>query len=200
MKKFLTLFVLLFSVPAAAVDYQAAQQVESYLNNLRSFKADFTQLDPSQKVSGGEFFLKKPGKFRWEYDESNPILILSNGDLMVYHDRELNETTHVPASQTLAGFLAREKISFSEDIKLLEAERGENSVKIVLTQEGKEDEGRLAMYFSTSPVMQLTILEVIDGAGNPTRVLFENPQFDVAIADEKFIFQDPKFKKNVWER
>ena len=193
MRLFILCISLCFSIAASANE----RRVENYLNSIESFSADFAQLDPDGNSAKGRFYLAKPGKFRWEY-EDKPLLIVSNGELLTYFDEELNEVTYVNAKETLASILARDEIKFRDDIKLIEYSEKGAFIKTVLTQKGKQEEGSLALYFRKDP-MQITMMEVIDQNGDVTKVFFDNQDFSAKIDEEKFIFRDPNFHKNAWE-
>ena len=120
MKLFLALFVICLPFSALAEgDENLKGKVESYLNSITTFTADFTQTDAEGNISGGKFFLKRPGKFKWEYDDRQPILIISDGKELVYYDKKLREASYVSAQDTLAAFLARNNIQLSGEVKLL---------------------------------------------------------------------------------
>lgn len=193
----LSLFVILFSLPALADD-AIAQKVEAHLNTITTLTADFTQVDPEGNVSGGKFYLKRPGKFKWEYDQRQPVLIISDGSQLVYYDKKLKESTYTNLKSSLAGFLARKDIKFSGDVKLLKAEEKDGQIIVKVTQRKKSDEGTLTMVFSQD--LKLTGLVVEDSNGYVTNVTFQNEQLGQDLADSSFVFHDPKYSKNVWEK
>lgn len=192
--KIIALLIMLLVSFAANADEKS---VENYLNNIQNFSADFVQVDASGAQSKGKFYMQKPGKIRWEYQDQ-PLLIVSSGKILTYYDKQLNEITQIPASQTLAGFLAREKIKFSGDIKLLEYEQKDGFVKAHITQAEKPEDGSLVLYFDKTP-MKITMLEVIDANNDVTKVFFNNQNFVTKIDKEKFVFKNPNFHKNAWE-
>ena len=166
--KIIALLIMLLVSFAANADEKS---VENYLNNIQNFSADFAQVDASGAQSKGKFYMQKPGKIRWEYQDQ-PLLIVSSGKILTYYDKQLNEITQIPASQTLAGFLAREKIKFSGDIKLLEYEQKDGFVKAHITQAEKPEDGSLVLYFDKTP-MKITMLEVIDANNDVNKSFFQ---------------------------
>lgn len=199
---FLTLSANAKELPNADAD-GIADGVEAYLNNVENFTADFRQVGADGSVASGKFYLQRPGKFRWEYDESQPLLIMSNGERLVYFDKDLEEVTYIGVQDTLAGFLARDVIKFEDDITLVDYETAKGFIKATITQTEKPDEGTLVMVFkmdaATQEPTELVGLQVQDPYGGGTLVSFQNRDFQTAIAEDKFIFRDPNFHKNVWE-
>jgi outer membrane lipoprotein carrier protein len=59
-----------------------ARQVDEHYNQLRSLKADFTEIysgTGAERTESGTLWLKKPGKMRWEYRSPKEKLFLSDG-------------------------------------------------------------------------------------------------------------------------
>lgn len=197
------LVILFFAANASAApisEYEDVKaRVESFFKNTSTIVADFTQRNAEGQVSGGKFYLKRPGKFRWEYDERQPLLILSNGNTLVYRDNDLEETSYFSADQTLAGFLARDEIKLEGDIELYEAYFEDGLMKAKIGLAGKPEEGKLLIEIAKNDPL-LVGLQVIDQAGYATQIDFSNQKHGVPIESSKFTFKDPKREKNVWER
>ncbi|MDE3060750.1 MAG: outer membrane lipoprotein carrier protein LolA, partial [Pseudomonadota bacterium] len=68
-------------------------RIEDYLSNLTTIVSDFTQVAPDGTLSTGKFYLKRPGKMRWQYNPPTPILMVSSGSELVYYDIELDQIT-----------------------------------------------------------------------------------------------------------
>jgi chaperone LolA len=199
MKSILTLILAVFiSTSANAVD-DVASQAEKYLNAVTTMSADFQQVDSEGNIAGGKFYLQRPGKFRWEYDKRQPILIVSNGKKLMYHDKKLKELTYADLEDTLANFLAKKVIRFSGDVKLLSAKQDKGYAYITVTQKNKPEEGKLTLVFKQNP-MQITGMEVTDQNGAVTKVSFVNSVFGANIAADNFKFKDPRYNNNVWEK
>lgn len=200
-KLILTLIIAVsFSVNAkAATENELAAKVENYLNSLSTLSADFTQVDAEGNAAGGKFMLKRPGKFRWEYDMRQPLEIVSDGKQLVYYDKKLKEATYTSLQNSLAGFLARKNIKLSGDVQLVSIEDKNGMVRAKVKQKEKPEEGALTMFFNSAD-MKIAMLEVEDAGGGVTKIMFSNQQFGQKIDDKTFFFRDPKFNKNAWER
>ena len=208
MKKLYVFLIILALLPTFAnaakpkdvpEDLYVKEQVERFFKTTVTLQADFTQIDSQGNVSGGKFLLKRPGKFRWEYDKRQPLLIISNGDRLVYRDKELDETTYVSAEDTLASFLARDEVRLEGDITLHEAFIDGDYMKVIISLTDKPDDGKLAFYFDTKD-MNLLAMDVIDSADYKTKIKFTHQVYGQEIANNNFIYQDPKLKKNIWEK
>lgn len=91
---FLALTVALSGVAGAA----GIDQLRIFIQNTRGAKAEFTQTVNAKsgrkpQTSSGSFAFSRPGKFRWIYDKPYYQLLVSDGEKLWIHDRDLNQVT-----------------------------------------------------------------------------------------------------------
>ena len=168
-------------------------EVEKFLNNINTFVASFTQISDDGGVSTGTFYLSRPGRLRWEYDDPTPLLIIAKGNLLTYYDRELDQVSHIGIDDTLAGFLTQDKIDFSKGVTLGSIEKKDGLLIVTVSQKDKEDEGALGLVFREDP-MQLIRLEILDSVGKFTMVSFNGAVYGKPL--DKSLFILPKFRNN----
>jgi outer membrane lipoprotein-sorting protein len=165
---------------------QELAAVEAYLNGLTTVVADFLQTASDGSVSGGKFFLKRPGKLRWQYDPPVPVLIVSNGNIISYQDLELNQVSRASADETLSAFLGRKVISFSaKDVEVTAFSSKSGLTKVSLQRPGHAEDGALTMIFEENPI-RLKKMEIIDSTGKATTVSFHNVQQGLQLPDKLF--------------
>lgn len=193
---------LLLALPAHADNVDRSKQgqdraariarIEDYLTGLTTLQADFTQIAPDGSVSNGIFYLKRPGKMRWQYKPPTPVLMISDGHVLTFYDSELEQVSYVPIDETLAGFLGREKISFEDDrVAMDEFTEADGMVRITIHQTERPDDGKLMLEFSDSP-LQLRNLVITDGTGQTTHVALSGAKFGLSLDAGLFIFHDPR--------
>lgn len=99
--KFLNLFKLFFlTLILCLVTNQvlAGDQLSQLLNNLQTFRADFTQTVMNargqilQQVSG-KMTIQRPGRFRWEVIRPNRQLLIADGQHIWFYDIDLQQIT-----------------------------------------------------------------------------------------------------------
>lgn len=166
--------------------------VSTYLNSLGAVVADFTQIDANGATAEGKFFLKRPGKLRWQYAPPVPLLIVANGSIIAYQDFELNQVSRISSKDTLAAFLARDKIELpDEDVLIESVTRAKGALRITLRQKGKEKDGALTLVFDESPML-LKKIEVTDSANRLTSISLANIQQDQTLPDSLFYVDELK--------
>ena len=90
-------------------DRAAVARVERYLNDIQSLRARFLQVAPDGSLSQGRFFMKRPGRLRFEYDPPTPLLVITDGIWVIFYDHEIDQVSRVPLSSTPLEVLVRER-------------------------------------------------------------------------------------------
>jgi outer membrane lipoprotein-sorting protein len=180
------------AVPAQLDDKQKAElaRVETYLNSIRTMRARFLQVADDGSHAEGDFLLSRPGLMRIEYDPPAPHLIVTTGSLLVYHEKKLNQTTYVPLSSSLAGFLVRDQIRLSGDVVVTGFQQQTGAIRVSLVKADEPNAGQLTLVFSDGP-LQLRQWNITDAQGVVTRITLVNPEFGVPLDKKLFAFEPP---------
>jgi outer membrane lipoprotein-sorting protein len=170
---------------------ETVARVEQYLSGIDTMHARFVQTASNGTTARGEVWVDRPGKLRFEYEPPANLLLVSNGTLLLYYDRELEQTSYVPISQTPLWFLVRERIDLAriDDYELAGIERGEKTLRLEIVQEGGQpgDPGSLTLVFEDDP-LRLRKWHLVDQQGIETTVALLNPRFGLEVASKRFDF------------
>jgi len=197
--RLLSFFVITFyfAAPAFAAESQLAllSRVETYLNTITTIQANFVQVTAEGNLATGKFYLKRPGKMRWQYDPPVPVLMVSSGNTLTYYDYELEQKSEIPLDETLAGFLAQAQIRFDPKvIKVLSAESKDKVIHIKITQAKRPEDGALTLELGDHP-LELRNFIIRDAQGKETSVSLSNARYAVNLDDDLFLFKDPRKSK-----
>lgn len=184
------------AVPAKLDGKQKAEvaRVETYLNGIRTMRSRFLQVADNGATDQGTVLLSRPGLMRIEYDPPSPHLIIANGTFLIYHEKKLNQTSYLPLSSSLAGFLVRDTIRLSGDVTVTGFEEQRGVIRISLVKTDDAAAGRLTLVFSDQP-LQLRQWIVTDSEGVITRITLVNPEFGVPIDKKQFEFTPPERRR-----
>lgn len=180
--------------PLAGDDQSVAliQTMESALNDIQTMKGDFIFLDQDQQ---GRFFLRKPGKMRFEfapYGQSD--LYVADGLMLHLYDPETGGYNNTLINQTPIGFLLDKTVNFEQDLKILSVNQkrtDETQMTLTLTRRQSPESGHITLYFNRDPV-HLTGWDIFDPLGQLTRVRFENVSYNTPIEAGLFTFNPPE--------
>ncbi len=68
--------------------------ISAHLNSLRSIQATFVQIGADGSSAQGQFFMKRPGRLRFEYQIPSEVLVLvSAGQMAIFDPKGDGEPT-----------------------------------------------------------------------------------------------------------
>lgn len=166
------------------------QEIEAYLSALPSLRADFIQLEPSGGSSSGNLYYQRPDKMRLDYDDPNPVLIVANGWQVIYHDRKLEQVSHLLTSQTPLAFLLKKKVKLSGDVTVTDVQEINGEIYLTLMQTDEPELGTVELAFGKKP-LELRRWSVTDAQGLTTQILLERSEVGATIDEKLFLLCDP---------
>jgi outer membrane lipoprotein-sorting protein len=149
-------------------------RVNGYLSSVSVLSGKFVQVGPDGGRTQGDFFISKPGKVRFEYDEPSPIELIADGQSVVVRDRRLATQDVYPLSQTPLRFLLSDRVDLTKDTQLVAVYADDTFITVVVEEKnGIVGTSRLMIMFSAKD-MQLKQWTVTDPQGYDTTVAVYN--------------------------
>jgi len=155
-------------------------RIETYLNGIKTMKSRFIQINPDGSAWNGDLYVRRPGKFRFEYDPPVPHLLIANGNWFFHVDRALKETNVIPLVKTPAQFLVKNHISLKDDFTIKKFEQQPGIVEIAMVTRDNPDLGEVTLTFSDRP-LELRKWTVRDLQDNVTQITLQNTRYGVNI-------------------
>ena len=185
-------FALFWTVltPAQAQQKENLKQIEDYLNNIKTMQASFVQTASNGNTAEGMLYIAKPNKIRMEYNAPTDVLIVGDGDYIIYHDQELDQVTNIdyddiPASLILANDVKLDGKKFKVTNYYQDA-----GITTATIQYKDNDIGPITLTFNNNPV-ELKQWSIVDPQSVEVTVSLYNAQKDLDLDNSLF-----KFKKN----
>lgn len=166
------------------------KRVQNYLNSLHTLKARFVQIAPDGSISHGTAWLERPGRMRFQYDPPAPYLLVAGHGLLVFHDRDLGQTSNIPLSRTPLGILLADHVSLSGDVTVTGMQELPGQIQVTLVRTGSPGEGSLTLVFTDNP-LTLRQWVIVDAQRQPTRVTLSDIQYGLKLDPSLFNFVDP---------
>ncbi|WP_371819689.1 outer membrane lipoprotein carrier protein LolA [Erythrobacter sp. 3-20A1M] len=186
---------LLAPVPVEAASTGTLDDAVSALRGISTMKANFTQTDRNGQTVRGEMTLKRPGKIRFDYGKSAPMLVVSNGKSLTLIDYEVNQVQRWPISNSPLGALLDPK----RDVKrygTLRPTSNPNVMSVEVRDSKKPEFGVITLVFvrdgSAPGGWELTNWVALDAQNNRTTVRLSNQRYGVAVNDSAFTYRDPR--------
>jgi outer membrane lipoprotein-sorting protein len=179
--------------PAAAAEHVPGNpeavgeinRIESYLNGIRTMQSRFVQINPDGSAWNGNLYVRRPGKFRFEYDPPIPHLLIANDSWFFHIDRALKETNVIPLVKTPAQFLVKENISLKKDFRITNVKQMPGIVQVAMVTRDNPDLGEVTLTFSDKP-LELRKWTVRDIQDNVTQITLQNTRYGVNINADLF--------------
>lgn len=191
---------LLLSNMAHAQTADDIKKIEDYLNNVKTLQASFVQTASNGNTSEGRLFIAKPSKIRMEYDAPVNVLIVGDGNFIVYNDKDLDQVTHIDYEDIPASLILADNVKIDgKKIKVADFYKDSGTTEIVLNYLEKGDMGPITLIFNNKP-FELKQWKVVDPQSVEITVSLYNAEQDVIIPDKMFKFKDKKSPLNLKSR
>ncbi len=176
------------------IQLEAVNAVNVYLNNIEHMEGDFIQINPDSSISEGRFYIRRPGKFRFDYTEPDSLLVVSDSVWLGVIDRELDTLDRYPIRYSPHYVLFKDNVNLLEDARILSIDFFDKF--LVLSIEGRTDEeiGEITLHFHvrdsiTESNTNLELYEwyIIDSQGLETNVKLSNVVHDKVAENNYFL-------------
>lgn len=195
--KFVALMLVCAGLPVQAQPVSLAQ-VQQALVATSTMQADFTQTAADGRVARGTMSLKRPGRIRFDYGRGSTYLVVADGRLLSFVDYKVSQVSQWPIRSTPLGVLLDPKADLSHVARVLPAADSPMPGQIAVAAEDpkRPEAGRILFFLKPSQAapggLALTGWRVTDAQNNLTVVELANVRTNLALADSKFTFRDPR--------
>lgn len=173
------------SVTLSEQDRVDLARIERYLTDIRTLQSRFLQVSSVGVPVEGDLYLNRPGKMRFEYDPPYPAMLMADGLVLLYYDKELKEETYLPLWETPLWFLLRDEVVLDDSVRIVALERGPAVLRVTVEQNEETPQGRVTLVFADQP-LTLKKWIVTDAQGVTTEVALIAPRVGVEIDDDIF--------------
>ena len=196
------LFVFISVHTAAFAESKTTSQgeiyLEKFLSKTRTLQADFNQTLRTHdgevlQRSEGQFYLNRPGKFRWNYSAPYEQIIVSDGKRIWIYDVDLQQVT---VQKQEAGLPTTPMALLEDSFKLhqsfhvspLDEHQGVYRLKLV-SKTKESDFGEIVVGLDESG---LRFMQLHDQFEQVTDIVFSNIDTNTKLANEIFEFTPPE--------
>jgi len=180
------------AAPLSNEDREDIARVEAYLNKITSLKARFLQVNSEGNIAEGDVLINRPGRARFEYEPPAQILVVADGTWLVFHDKELDETTRIPLSSTPISVLLEENVKLSGNVTVISVEKDAGILRVNIIDTEEPDEGGITLVFTLYP-FDLRKWLITDPQGSTTSVSLSDVERGMKFKPELFNLFDPSY-------
>ncbi len=148
----------------------AVQQVSAYFNALDSLKGAFVQTGADNKRMKGKFYVKKPGRFRFDYALPSKQIIVSDGIYLAIQDLDLNNEDRFALDQTPFRLLLRKDVDLVRDAHIGDVQTTDDQIVLTMQDKDPDAPGKIKLSLATKPALEIKEWTTTDAQGLDTRV------------------------------
>lgn len=196
--RLLQAFLLTYSVSGSALADPGSESVQTFFADLQTLQADFDQRvvdsnNQSVQSSRGHMWIKRPGRFRWDYQTPYRQQIVADGERLWSYDEDLEQVTVQPAGEVLTAtpaMLLSGDRPLEEVFDISELPANGDSTRVLLAP--KSDDSNITslhLYFRSDTLVRIV---ANDSFGNTTSFTFTNVERNPVLLDTIFRFVPPE--------
>ena len=166
-------------------------RISNYLNGIGTMQGTFVQVGPDGDLSEGTFYMRRPGRIRFEYNPPNPTLIIADGFWVAVYDTIDKTYDRFPLSETPLDLLLRDRVDLRQNKAVRSIERTAGQLRVKAVDPSAPEQGSITMIFSSNP-LELNQWIVIDGQGLATTVALSKVKRNVKLKNDLFFIYEPR--------
>jgi len=171
-------------------------RINAYFNALERLQGRFEQTDADQKITKGRIFIKRPGRFRFEYARPSRKIIVSDGRFLAIQDLDLKNEDTYELDNTPFRILLRKDVNLIRDAKIHELFEADGEITLTLSDKDPNAVGSITVLLQSAPDMQLAGWMTTDAQGLKTVVKVSDQSTPEQLDDALFV-RENLFSRNL---
>lgn len=173
------------------------QRLHAFLAKASSLQAEFSQSQVSEtgiagQRTSGQFYLQRPGKFRWDYQKPYHQEIVSNGGKVWFYDVDLEQVTTKKVNEAIGStpaLLLSGEVALEQNFTV--EDQGESEGLYWIRLVPKDPDSGFKQLLIGLDGETLSGMELTDNFGQLTRIYFANVKTGIRHDPARFDFKPP---------
>lgn len=171
------------AAPALAAS-DAAQKIADHFSSVKTMTGEFVQFGPTGEQTGGKFYIQRPGKLLFLYENPSPIRVVADGRTLVVNNKKLNTWDTYPLGKTPLKVLLGDRIDLSAN-RVRRVSEDDDLTTIVIGDKQLFGDSEITMMFDPQSY-DLRQWTIRDAQGKDTTVMVYNVQQGVTFGADTF--------------
>lgn len=185
--RFLTVPVVCVAMTMPAMAEQLSlNALSAFLNDMKTAKAAFTQINNDGSVSTGHVYIKRPGRVRFEYDPPEKALVLASANKVAIFDGRSNQPPEsYPLKRTPLSVILARNVNLGA-ANMVVGHEYDGTATMVTAQDPEHPEyGNIQLRFTDGPI-ELRQWIINDGSGGQTTVILGEMESGIPLKNKIF--------------
>ena len=145
----------------------------------------------SGRTLQGNFYLRKPGRVRFEYQKPNPNLIVADGTTVAVENIDLKTTDRYPLLNSPLRLLLNNNADLAADPRIASVKKEEGLVSITARETSGPAQGSITLNFNDAGgTLELRQWDVVDAQNQRTTVVVSEMRSVADLPARLFIIED----------
>jgi outer membrane lipoprotein-sorting protein len=178
---------------AQTADGVAAQKIADHFSSVKTMMGEFVQFGPRGEQTGGKFFIERPGKLRFNFEDPSPVRVIADGDNVAIGNMKLKTWDLYPLSKTPLSLLLATKIDLTNQM-VRDVKQEPDLTTIVLGNKSVFGDSTITMMFD-SKTFDLRQWTITDAQNKDTSVMVYNVREGVSLDEKVFAIPYNEIRK-----
>lgn len=186
---------IVLAAPAAQSQVDQLSKVAAHMQAVSTMAASFSQTDRKGGVLAGTLLMKRPGHIRFEYQKGVDLLIVGDGKSLNVIDYQVRQVQRWPIGNSPLSAL----LNPGQDVRKygkLAAGSNDDVISVEVRDPKRPEYGMMTMVFvkqaGAPGGYTLSGWVALDSKNNRTSVRLSNVKYNVALANARFTWRDPR--------
>jgi outer membrane lipoprotein-sorting protein len=158
-------------IPSASAT--SLEKAEAWFSDITTLEARFVQVSSDGSTAGGKFYLWRPYRSRFEYDEPVPLTLITTRTWLHVDEKDRRQVTSYPVAETPLAVILDDPVRLEGEGITTRTQSKDGVTQITLDQPEGEAAGRIVLEFTEQPFVLRRWL-ITDANGITTSVLLSN--------------------------
>jgi outer membrane lipoprotein-sorting protein len=170
-----------------AAQIETIKKVSGYFNELNTLRGVFVQTNAQNKRERGKFYVKRPGRFRFDYALPSKQIIISDGKYLAIQDLDLKNEDTYDLDNTPFRLLLKKDVDLMRDALIGDVQEADDLIVISIKDKSPDAPGAIKLFLAKKPTLELKEWVTSDAQGGTTRVELSDVNKTEAIDDKLFV-------------
>ncbi|MGG7519386.1 outer membrane lipoprotein carrier protein LolA [Allorhizobium undicola] len=168
----------------AQAESSTAQKIADHFSSVKTMMGEFVQFGPRGEQTAGKFYIQRPGKLRFNYEQPSPMRVISDGRNVAIGNLKMKTWDVYPLSKTPLSLLLSDRIDLTHQM-VRQVKEEQDLTTIVLGDKSIFGDQTITLMFDPK-TFELRQWTVTDAQGKDTSVTIFNVQQGVNFDDKVF--------------
>jgi outer membrane lipoprotein-sorting protein len=187
LNKLLLVLIVFCQGNNASADTEVVSKVKGYLAGIKSIAVEFEQTDSNDNRAFGMLIIDKPFKFRCNYYEPFPLLIIGNKNYVSVYDYDMEHLSRIKAAENIFYFLLVDDIDFKNKFEVISAVQTDKDYQIELYHPDLARTSQITFNKASGHIESMQIFE----DNNTISIKFSETKNIKDVSKSLFNIQDP---------